>query len=194
MTLAAIEAPEIRMVKQAPFEVQAALEHLDSVVRQGYLALDLNLHGRLELVFFEQRLKRGESRIGKGKIDWRTQGPKVALSRDQSQVLFLEPLRQELPHLPQTDAKGNTVRNAKNETLLRPQLWEELGPVILEGRDRDFLVYRNVRQIVIRNNAGFYVNIKCSIGPFDSFTSLLVSPQDGAAYFLGGRITIEGLK
>lgn len=196
VTLAAIDSPAVRIVKQGPSDLDAVIRRHQQIALQEDFSLDLSLRGRLELVFFERKLKRGETpERGAGCLDWNGQGPRVAFSRDYADLIFQEPIASEMPALPMADSSGSTIRDGEGNAKMKKQPWEKFGPVILEGRHGDgFLVFRPIHQIIVRSCAGVYLDVRCQPSPSGECMALLVDPQNGQAHFVGGNLVIAGKK
>lgn len=194
MTLAAIEHPDVTRVKAGPAEIDGLIEARRHMVAMGDYSLDLSRHGTLSLIFFQAKLRRGEDRATshKGVVNFMSEGPRVAFSRDHLHLLVRDRINLELPALPSSDGKKGYLLDEGGAVIHRPQRWEDLGAVIMEGTHGDLLVCQNVHQIVFRGH-GAYVNVECRPGRFGDCCAFVVDFGRQEAYFLGGDL-ISDLK
>ena len=102
---------------------------------------------------------------------------------------------EELKHLAELPAKDRTadqqraiqtLRDVARPMQMRRQRWEDLGPCVLQGRDGDLMIFRNVVQIVFHATNGQWCDVRCGKGKFQDFSAVVIDPGTLEMFFVGG--------
>lgn len=204
------------IVLRAPQDLSFSLQ----VKRERMLQKQFTVIGRIESIVFEGNDSnftgtRADMRITGRRLYWPQDGPYIARSRPEEDLIFAQHIRLPLPMIP--DASDDRPRNpyqvdrfgkrhlAEGETPQGARLIKQRLEDVAGGVYKNFLIFQPVAQIVClmlgKDKDGEAVQWG-TLGthriPLSSLSSadgrkmaLLIDPYTGEAYFTGGRYSVD---
>ena len=206
MTMHEVMRPEHEaasiLIQTAPRDLDREIAAQAVMRLTGDFSRDLRFHGQLERVAYEIDRRAKESRVldrsQRAALHFcgvaGEQGPRIAFSANGSTLLLTGTVPKELPKVSDPEWKPKYTLGADGaggvETAPRiKQRWEKL----LSGTFHRFLVFQPLVQVIFQTCTGQWATVYFSQRPRPPFqhAMLLLDPDEGDGYFIGGAMRVE---